>query len=228
MRALEPFGFDLEPVVYSPGPFGRGLPEAAPRVIVADAAPRVTVKHFDLLLLLSRRWEGVPRIAVTATRDPRILSAFRTLGVREFASESNGGTYIAARLWRHLDDGGALSRRGADERRGIDCDAVRHTVSANGRSVPLSTREFELFTCLAQRPNAMVPRSEIARRVWGERTTTRSWAVGIGVCVFHLRRKLAILGMEHAVRTVRGKGYMLIDAEAGPADFGERHHGMPD
>jgi DNA-binding response OmpR family regulator len=227
-RSLEPFGFGLEQVVYRPGPFGVCLPDVAPGVIVADATAPVTANHYALFLMLYQRWQRIPCIAVTATLDHRILSAFRTLGVDEFASDVNGATGIATRLWRHLAEGSAAAQCGTGAPHGIDCDATRHTVTANGRRVSLTTREFQLFACLAERRNAPVPPREIARCVWGDETTSRSSAGAVCVYVFHLRRKLAMLGLEQALRTVRGKGYMLIDAANGAAMFPEQLHGIPD
>lgn len=78
-----------------------------------------------------------------------------------------------------------------------------------GESVELSPREFGLLVALAVRPGSVVPKADLLRMVWGEdQFVTRNV---VEVYVGYLRRKLAAVGAEHVVRTVRGHGYQVSD-----------------
>jgi DNA-binding response OmpR family regulator len=209
--ALERYAFDVQTIVCTAASAALRLPARPPRVIVADALPPVTARHVDLLFQLRQRWERVPLIAVTACDDASVLTGLLAIGVDEFASFSSPPADLVVRLRRQLQGARVAAGENAYGTSGLGCDVVRHTVRANGRSVQLTTREFQLYSCLAGRPNAPVSVDVIVRNVWGERATRPGLAGPVGVYVFHLRRKLAKLGFGDAVRTVRGKGYMLLD-----------------
>jgi DNA-binding response OmpR family regulator len=206
-RALESYGFDVQPVVCNSRSAPYRVPARTPKVIVADAPPPVTARHVDLLLHLRQRWESVPMIAMTANDNPSVLTGLLALGIDDFTSHSSQVADLVVRLRRQLVRAGA----GTNGSAAMLCDAIRHTVVANGRTVALTTREFGLYSCLAEQANKPVSRREIVRRVWGERTVSRSLHVAVGVYVFHLRQKLGKLGLGRLVHTVRGEGYMLVD-----------------
>jgi DNA-binding response OmpR family regulator len=56
----------------------------------------------------------------------------------------------------------------------LTIDLVNQRVFRSGQEVPLSTREFALLACLAQRPGEVVPQSALRSMVWGTTTCTRS------------------------------------------------------
>jgi DNA-binding response OmpR family regulator len=206
-RALQSYGFDVQPVVCNSSSVDRRVSAKRPKVIIADAPPPVTARHVDLLMHLRERWQSVPMIAMTASDNPSVLTGLLALGVDDFTSHSRQLADLVVRVRRQLARVGSGPNGGAT----MLCDAIRQTVVSNGRTVALTTREFGLYSCLAERANQPVSRREIVRRVWGERTVSRSLHAAVDVYVFHLRQKLGKLGLGHVVRTVRGQGYMLVD-----------------
>ena len=81
-------------------------------------------------------------------------------------------------------------------------------VLASGKRLPLTVRELELLTALAERHDRIVSREELYRVVWGEpyRKSDRSVDVYIG----KLRHKLDEALPGHAlIHTHFGFGYRL-------------------
>ena len=87
-----------------------------------------------------------------------------------------------------------------------DFDAV--SVTAGGRRIRLTRREFELLRYLIQNRNRLMSRDQLLERVWGyERIIeTRSVDVHIG----RLRKKLGDAGGQ--IETVVGLGYRFVDS----------------
>jgi len=99
-------------------------------------------------------------------------------------------------------DGYAL-RIGALEIRPNEYEAL-----ASGERLPLTVRELDLLTALAERPDRIVRREELYRVVWGEpyRKSDRSVDVYIG----RLRHKLGeALPGQTLIHTHFGFGYRL-------------------
>jgi DNA-binding response OmpR family regulator len=107
----------------------------------------------------------------------------------------------------------ALLRRAPDRRRArvgdlvIDVEAAR--VQKAGRDVDLTRREFELIAFLAAHPGRVFGRGELLDRVWGEDFLGTERTVDQHVA--QLRQRVG----EGVIETVRGRGYRLVDADAG-------------
>ena len=84
----------------------------------------------------------------------------------------------------------------------IDTDTYR--VTANGRPVDLTFKEFELLRYLAERPGRVFTRPSLLREVWGY-----DFYGGTRTVDVHVRRLRAKLGpeYEHLIETVRSVGY---------------------
>ena len=87
-------------------------------------------------------------------------------------------------------------------------DPSSRKLSYAGREVSLSGREFALLRALLDRPGQTLSRAQLEERLygWGEEVASNA----VEVHVHNLRRKLG----ERAIRTVRGLGYVIGEAEA--------------
>ena len=75
----------------------------------------------------------------------------------------------------------------------------------------LSAREFALLAYLIRNEGHVLTRQQILDAVWGAEPDVYSNVVDLYVS--YLRRKLAEVGRERLLRTVRGVGYTLrVDA----------------
>jgi DNA-binding response OmpR family regulator len=87
---------------------------------------------------------------------------------------------------------------------GVVVDLTRHTVTAAGRAVPLTRKEFQVLALLASSGGAVCTRSRIVAEVWG-----RSWAGANRTLDVHVATLRTKLGRPELVQTVRGVGYRL-------------------
>src|SRR5438067_977443 len=91
-------------------------------------------------------------------------------------------------------------------------DTRGRRVTANGRDVPLTAKEYALLEYLARRGGDVVNRADIAEHVWDEHYDPVSNVVD--VYVQRLRRKLEAAGADSVIRTRRGEGYQLVTGVA--------------
>ncbi len=89
----------------------------------------------------------------------------------------------------------------------IEVDLLSHKASAAGAALDLSAKEFALLEYLARNKGRIVTRTMISEHVWDINFDTGSNV--IDVYINHLRKKLEKSGAKAAIRTVRGKGYLL-------------------
>ena len=92
----------------------------------------------------------------------------------------------------------------------IAIDTETYAVTAAGRALDLTFKEFELLRFLAQHPGRVHTRPGLLREVWGY-----DFYGGTRTVDVHIRRLRAKLGPEHEhlIETVRGVGYRAL-AEA--------------
>jgi DNA-binding response OmpR family regulator len=92
---------------------------------------------------------------------------------------------------------------------GIDLDRIHRRLVGGSGNVELTIRECELLEFLMRRPGKVVRRDQLAREVWRDEGAVLTNV--IDVFVNQLRKKLLKAGVEGAIRTVRGVGYVLKD-----------------
>jgi DNA-binding response OmpR family regulator len=86
----------------------------------------------------------------------------------------------------------------------IVVDRVAHEVTADGRRVVLTAKEFALLAFLAANRGRVFTRDVLLARVWGARYEGGARTVDI-----HVRRLRAKLGDALPLETMRGAGYKL-------------------
>ena len=96
----------------------------------------------------------------------------------------------------------------------LSYDTESREVVRGGETVRLTVREGALFELLLRRRGKVVPRSEIQARIW-EDSFDLSTNI-IDVYINALRKKIDGGDREKLIQTVRGVGYRLRDAGAGP------------
>ncbi|WHY71529.1 response regulator transcription factor [Fictibacillus enclensis] len=77
----------------------------------------------------------------------------------------------------------------------------------DSKKLSLTVKEYQLLEYFLRNPNQILLRDQIFNRVWGYSSDVGLNAVD--VYVHHLRKKLALHGCEHLLKTVRGIGFML-------------------
>jgi len=85
----------------------------------------------------------------------------------------------------------------------LSLDVAAKAVSVDGRTLPLSGREFALLHALMIRPGAILSRSELEDRMYGWGSEVESNAVEF--IIHSLRKKLG----NDAIKNVRGMGWLV-------------------
>lgn len=92
----------------------------------------------------------------------------------------------------------------------ITLDTGTRLAQRGGRTIELSTTEYELLTVFLRHTNQVLTREQLMERVWGHDFEGESNV--LEVYVGYLRRKLEEGNEPRLIQTVRGAGYVLRDA----------------
>ena len=87
----------------------------------------------------------------------------------------------------------------------LDRDAV--SVTAGGKPVTLTAREFEILALLLSNPNKVFTRAQIYEQVWGEEFFGDENTVNVHIS--NLRSKLARVSEREYIKTVWGIGFKM-------------------
>jgi DNA-binding response OmpR family regulator len=129
------------------------------------------------------------------------------LGADDYMTKPFSYVVLAARLR-------ALLRRGAAPRPTVlragdlSLDPASRAVRRGTAAIDLTAREFALLEYLMRRCGAVVSKSELLSHVWDASDDIADLNV-VEVYVGYLRRKIDAPFGRHAVRTVRGAGYVV-------------------
>jgi two-component system, OmpR family, copper resistance phosphate regulon response regulator CusR len=93
----------------------------------------------------------------------------------------------------------------------MEIDLLRRKVSRGGKRIEVTTKEFDLLSLLARRAGEVLSRTLIAEQVWD--MNFDSGTNIIDVAVRRLRMKVDDPFEKKLIRTIRGVGYVLEDAQ---------------
>ncbi len=173
-----------------------------------------------------RRTRDVPILVTTARADLRSRVHGLHLGADDYLVKPYDVRELMARIHavaRRARPAGPQSPAdspadgaGHDERtidvQGVRVDLGRRQVSADGRPVPLTRKEFDVLALLARQPGIVFRREQILAEVWGSAAS----AAGGHTLDVHVASLRAKTGAPGVVETVRGVGYRLGAAEEVP------------
>ena len=167
------------------------------------------VDGFDLCRRMRQRFDR-PILVVTARTDRSARIHGLNLGADDYVVKPYDVGELIARIHAvarrsaqrsELSAGGAATSRTAGP---ISVDVDAREVTADGRPVRLTRKEFDLLAMLARQPGVVFSREQILSEVWG--THWQGSQRTLEVHVASLRTKL---GLSDVVQTVRGVGYRL-------------------
>jgi DNA-binding response OmpR family regulator len=95
----------------------------------------------------------------------------------------------------------------------LKLDTVSRKVTKGGNPVELTPREFSIFEFLLHNKNRAVSRFSLAEHVWGDDFDPFTMSNFMDVHIKNLRQKIGDSGRRKIIRTIRGVGYIIGDAE---------------
>jgi len=183
----------------------RQLETSRPQVVVLGPGATDDGDNLDALACVRRSaFDGMILVVGRAANSDAAVAALER-GADDYVAVSCDATELIARVR-------ALARRAAGPR-SLERDAggllldLRHSVArSNSGEVALTRREADLLDYLARNAGHPVTREEIAVHIWHTSRSTSGTNI-VDVYVSYLRRKLATIGRQSAIRSVRGVGY---------------------
>jgi DNA-binding response OmpR family regulator len=205
LPALTDLRFDLKEEPLSASALGH-VRDLEPATILVDAGENPG-QAWSVLQAIREAELGIPTLAIIdrdgVERYPwhEVVDEFVDPG----AAPAEIGLRVAMLRRRAGVTEGSTIRLGA-----LAIDTESYRVTAQGRPLDLTFKEFELLRFLASRAGRVFTRPALLREVWGY-----DFYGGTRTVDVHVRRLRAKLGPEHEhlIQTVRSVGYRAADAE---------------
>ena len=161
----------------------------------------------DFLRDIQQHDEDTPVLILSARNDVEDRIIGLNLGADDYLGKPFGFTELLARL-RALTRRRNASQQTTLEYKGIRMDLLSRKVTAVGRPMDLSQREFAILEYLLQNKQRIVTRTQISEAVWEGSYDLETNIVS--VYMSKLRQKLRSAGRVDAeIRSQRGVGYCL-------------------
>ena len=158
-----------------------------------------------------RQWSQVPIIVLSAReREAEKIEAL-DLGADDFVNKPFGVGELMARLRTALRHRRQTQGEAAIVRIGsLEIDLPRRRAARDGAEIKLTSREFDLLSCLARHPGKVMTHRQLLTAVWGPAQVEETQY--LRVYIGHLRQKLE----EHPddpkiILTELGIGYRLAE-----------------
>jgi DNA-binding response OmpR family regulator len=199
-KGLRAHGYDVEWVQTGQDALRRLMGPGISLVILDLGLP--DLDGLDVLEGLRERGSAVPVLVLSARGrvDDRVTGL--NLGADDYLGKPFAFEELLARVRANLRPR-ATGPPGGLQVGGICIDPLQREVTAGGRAVSLSAREFSLLKTFADHPGQVLSRQELLSMAWGMDFDPQTNLVD--VYVGYLRRKLG----EPVIETVRGAGYRL-------------------
>lgn len=186
--------------------FLKALEAEMPSLVVLD----VMLPGVDGMELLRRM-----RASVRLKAIPVIMATARDTEIDKVQGLDTGADYYLTKPFGVLEllscVKAVLRRCGVQETQrrlrldGLLMNLHERTVTADGRELPLTYKEFELLHLLLANPGIAFTRDQLFSRVWGEDFVGETRTIDTHILT--LRQKLGVYGER--IRTVRNVGYRL-------------------
>jgi len=208
-HAVRKAGFDAAVLLSGAGVVAR-VREALPDLLLLDVMlPGVDGRDICRSLRADARTSSIPIIIITARAEEDERIAGLELGADDYITKPFSPREVVARIRAVLRRTQPGTAAGTTLSFGeVHMDLDRHVVTADGREVRLTAKEFLLLRYFLEHRGRVLSRDLLLSDVWGYRYTggTRT----VDVHVRRLREKLPALA--DAIITVPQFGYKLGDA----------------
>lgn len=152
----------------------------------------------------------VPILVLSGDDSPQRKTAALTTGARDYVVKPFDHAELCARiklLMRGKPIGTSLQVTGP-----IVVDAYNHTASVNGELLPLTQTELRILEILSENKGTVIPKNELLVRLYSAGSKALNVSM-IGVYIYKIRRKIAVLGgpADGCIQSLKGRGYIFRD-----------------
>lgn len=164
-------------------------------------------------LKISKNLYDIPVIMLTAKSSEIDKVQSLEAGADDYITKPFGVMELLSRIKAVLR---RVKRSGSENRcitiGAVSLDYMKRRVTCNNTEVMLTAREFELLACMMENKGYVMARDVLMNKVWGYdyEGITRT----VDVHIKSVRQKLEEAGSVNFIRTVRGVGYKVEDADA--------------
>lgn len=152
-----------------------------------------------------RKWSNLPVVVVSARTHEHDKVEALDYGADDYLVKPFGMMEMVSRVRAVLRRSNPERTERAMEFHGITIDPASHRVTANGREVTLTLKEYELLHALMASPGVVFTRDRLLSEIWGTDYDGETRTVDVHIRT--LRQKLGDAGA--AIGTVRGVGYRM-------------------
>jgi DNA-binding response OmpR family regulator len=153
-----------------------------------------------------------PVLMLTAKGDMTDKVKGLDLGADDYLAKPFSSDELLARVRALLRRSGGQCES-AIQVQDLELDTVSRKVTRGGKQVELTPREFSILEFLLHNKNRAVSRFSLAEHVWGDDFDPFSMSNFMDVHIKNLRQKIGDSGHGKIIRTIRGVGYIIGDAE---------------
>ena len=163
----------------------------------------------SLLSRMRAAGRTTPVLALSSVFQPAARIRAFTAGADDVVDQTIDSSELLARMGaivrRSRGHSDAVLRVGA-----VALDMQQRQLVANGQTVSLSGKEFELLQLLMLRKNMVLTKDVILSHLYGEMDEPDAKIIDVFVC--KIRSKLAKVGVKNVISTVWGRGYSVRDS----------------
>ena len=175
-------------------------------VVLLDVALGPGPAGHDVARALRQRRAVVPIIMLTALDSEADVVQGLEAGADDYVTKPFGLAELRSRIRAVLRRAQGRVVEGVVSVGPVTIDQRARQVTVNGSPVRVTFSEFEVLSCLMERPGKLFTRQELLRAIWGDSAYRDPRA--IDVHIRHLREKLEEKPEEPSlILTVRGAGY---------------------
>lgn len=169
------------------------------------------IDGWQVLQGIRRAGKEMPVLFLTARDavDDRVKGL--ELGADDYLVKPFAFSELLARVRTLLRRGGIVKESDVLRAADLELDLKRRRVIRSGKKIDLTSKEFALLELLLRRQGEVLPRSLIASQVWDMNFDSDTNV--IEVAIRRLRAKMDDGFEPKLIRTARGMGYVLEDAE---------------
>lgn len=184
--------------------------ESAPQLVIMDIQlPAYDGFHWCREI---RSVSNVPIIFLSSRDHPMDIVMAMNMGGDDYIQKPFHTDVLLAKIQATLRR--AYSYADAEETtemlqwNGAVIDLKRCVIERNGREIELTKNEFFILSIMVESNDEIVSRDELIRKLWDDERFVNDNTLTVNVT--RLRQKLSDLGLEGAIVTKKGMGYMAV------------------